>query len=218
MPYPTGCDVSTWIRRMVPGAKCCSRRRSALDVPHRNRQTIDREIGRRAERDERAAFRDEAGEVLDADLADAAAVFRPDAFGVEAVDDLARRLIGQDDRVEALPQSAAADVGVVNGRRRELVLLEHPARPALVDVAAGPGRVQRRSAASAAGARRRRGTSGARRGRLRRGDVQAELLAPAPRSARAATPLTVTCDGRSNATRAPPFSSRLIAIAVSAPA
>ena len=38
--------------------------------------------------------------------------------GVEAVDDLPRLLVGEDDRVEALPQLAGADVGVVDRRRR----------------------------------------------------------------------------------------------------
>ena len=38
-------------------------------------------------------------------------------------------------------QLAGADVGVVDRRQVELVLLEHPARPAFVHVAAGPRRV-----------------------------------------------------------------------------
>ena len=190
---------------------------SALEVPDRDRQPIDREVRRGAERDQRAAVRDEAGEILDAGFADAAAVLGPDALGVEAVDDLARRLIGKDDRVEVLPQAAAADVGVVDGRRRELVLLEHPARPPFVDVAAGPGRVQPDRAASEAGAMMRPEPPTALDGGCVAATFRPSSRASASIRSRG-TPLTVTCDGRSKATRAPPFSSRLIAIAVSAPA
>ena len=179
---------------------------------------------RRAQRDERAALGDEALEVVDAVVADAAAVLGPDRQRVEAVEDLARRLVGQDDRVEPLPQAARADVGVVDRRRRELVLLEHPARPALVDVAAGPRRVQ-------PDARRADGDRAGRVGDGRGVDAGGHRDADVTRRrvdhvaadvldadfGRDAVSTRRSCDGGSNASRAPAFSSRFIAIAVSAP-
>src|SRR5439155_23299601 len=66
-----------------------------------------------------------------------------DRVRLEAVDDRARILVRDDDRVELLPQLARANIRVVNRRQGELVLLEHPARPALVHVAAGPRLIHR---------------------------------------------------------------------------
>src|SRR5260221_11728621 len=109
-----------------------------LQVAHRNRQLLDREIARFAHRDERSALGDELFEVVDAGLADAAAILGANGRRVEAVDDPARILIGDDDRVELLAQLAVANLRVVDGRQVEFVLLEHPARPALVHIAARP--------------------------------------------------------------------------------
>ena len=64
-----------------------------LDVPHRKRQAIERQIRGSAERDQRTAVGDEADQILDALLADPAAVFRANRIAAKAIDDLARRLI-----------------------------------------------------------------------------------------------------------------------------
>ena len=115
----------------------------ALQVAHRHREPIDRQIRGRAKRDQRAALRDESREVLDAGLADAAAVLGAHRRGVVAVDNVAWRLIRKDEHVVEAPEPAAPDVGVVDRRDLELVLFEHPPRPPFVDVAPGPRRVHR---------------------------------------------------------------------------
>ena len=61
-----------------------------LQVLHRNRQLLNRQVARVPHRDQRAAFGDELLEVLDAGLANAASIFRADRRRVEAVDDGAR--------------------------------------------------------------------------------------------------------------------------------
>ena len=111
-----------------------------LQIPDRNRQAFDDEIRSRAKGDERAAGRHELLKTLDARLPDAAAILGADRERAEAIEDIARVLIGQHNRIKPLPQSAGPDVRVVDRRHGEFVLLEHPAGPAFVDVAAGPGR------------------------------------------------------------------------------
>jgi CRP-like cAMP-binding protein len=75
-------------------------------------------------------------------VADAAAILRADRVRGEAVDQFARRLVRQDDRIELLAQAAFANLTVVNRGDAELVLFQHPPRPAFVGVAARPGIVQ----------------------------------------------------------------------------
>ena len=118
-------------------------RQPFLQVPYRDRQLLDREIARVAHRDERAAVGDELFQVVEPRLADPAAILGPDRVRLEPVDDRARILIRDDDCVELRPQLAGADVRVVDRRQVELVLLEHPPRPPLVHVAAGPRLVHR---------------------------------------------------------------------------
>src|SRR5439155_4352969 len=118
-------------------------RQPFLQVAHRNRQPVNREIACAAHRDERAAVGDELLQALDARLADPAAILGTYRARLVAVDDAPRILIGEDGSVELLPELAAASVGVVDRRETELVLLERPARPPLVHVAAGPRLIHR---------------------------------------------------------------------------
>src|SRR3989441_2382952 len=113
-------------------------RQPSLAVRYGTRQPLDCEIAGAPHEDERAAVCDELPQVGDAGLADAAAVLGTDRGGLVAVDDLARTLVSEDNRVELLAQSAGADLRVVDRAGPELVLLEHPPGPAFVHVAAGP--------------------------------------------------------------------------------
>ena len=110
----------------------------ALQVLHRQREPIDRKIARVAHHHQRAAGRDERLQRVHAVLTDAAPVLRPRRRRLAARQDAGRLLVGEDDGVEPIAQRAGLDVRVVERRVRELVLFEHPARPALVH-AGGPG-------------------------------------------------------------------------------
>ena len=81
---------------------------------------------------------DEVAQGIGTELAEAADVLRWIRFLVVvllrvALEDVLRLLLRQDDRVEALAQAALADVGVVQRRVGQFVLVEDPAHPALVD-------------------------------------------------------------------------------------
>ena len=108
--------VSTSSRRIAPGAKCWSRVSPFFRFRTGIGSSLDRQVAGVAHRDERAAVGDELLQVLEAVLADAAAVLGTDRRRVEAVEDVARILVGEDDRVELLAQLAGADVGVVDRR------------------------------------------------------------------------------------------------------
>src|SRR5581483_11764587 len=60
------------------GSEVLVPRQSFLQIPHRNRQPLDRQVARIAHRNERSTVRDELLETVDAGLADAAAILRPD--------------------------------------------------------------------------------------------------------------------------------------------
>jgi len=96
-----------------------------------------------AHRDQRAAGGDELLELPTPASPMPPRVLRPNLIRVVAVDDPAWILIGDDDRVEALAQLAGANVGRCGSRSVELVLLEHPPRPSLVHVPAGPRLIHR---------------------------------------------------------------------------
>ena len=117
---------------MAPGAKCWSRVVVRLRSFTAERQLVDQQIRGVAQRDQRAAIGDELLQGVQAGLAEAAAILLDDGLVVEAVEDGAGALVGEDDGVELLAQLAGLDVLVVERGVVELVLLEHPARPALV--------------------------------------------------------------------------------------
>jgi hypothetical protein len=98
-------------------------RQAPFAVPYWNRQPLDCEIAGAPHHDERAALCDELPQVVDAGLADAATVFGTDRRGLVAVDDLARTLVGDDNRVELLAQGAGANLRVVDRTRLEFELL-----------------------------------------------------------------------------------------------
>jgi hypothetical protein len=102
---------------IAPG-RSAGRASTSLEVMHRDRQVFDGQVARVAHGDERAAVRHELLQLLHAGVADAAAIFGLIA-GV-GCDDVARVLIGDDDRVELLAELAGADVGVVDRRQVEL--------------------------------------------------------------------------------------------------
>ena len=109
IPKPIGCCVSTSTRRMVPGAKCCSRVRSLLRLRTGTGNLRNRQIRGGAERDQRPAIVDELPSAprrrrrrfrRDTRAGSSLAVFP------SMID--ARLLIRQDDRVVLLAQSAPA--------------------------------------------------------------------------------------------------------------
>jgi hypothetical protein len=121
------------------GGEVLVARQPLLQVAHGDRQLLDREIARVAHRHQRSTVGDELLQLLETRLADAAAIFGTDARRLVAVDDVARGLIGDDDRVEFLAEPAGPDVGVVDRRQVELVSLELSThRVQFVHVAAGP--------------------------------------------------------------------------------
>jgi hypothetical protein len=82
-------------------------------IADRQVELIDEHVAGRAHGDERAALGHEAVEVADPDGPESTAILRTDRQRIKAVQHLARRLVRQDDHVEALAQTALADVGVV---------------------------------------------------------------------------------------------------------
>ena len=89
-----------------------------LEIAHRNREAIDREIAGAP-----SVISVPPSATNCCSCSTPASPMPPRysgriGAGVEAVDDLARRLVGEDDRVEALPQLAGADIGVVDRRVR----------------------------------------------------------------------------------------------------
>ena len=84
---------------------------------------------------------DEIAQRLRAGFADSAGVLAGDGARRHAIHNLARVHFGEDDGVEAIGEMAVLQVGVAHEGEGELVLLEQPARPAGIDVAA-PGFVE----------------------------------------------------------------------------
>src|SRR4029453_11454992 len=112
---------------------------TCLEVLHGNPEPLDGEIGGGAKGDERAALSDELAERLNTLIANAATILGADILAGRAINDCLGRLVGENDRVVAITESACTNVGVVERRRRKPVLLEHPAGPSFIHVSTAPG-------------------------------------------------------------------------------
>ncbi len=111
------------------------RREPARDVAQRRAQQRHRQLARGIERDQRAAGVDELPKHVGAVHAQPANIRRRASFRRHDRSSMrSAPMIGQHDRVEALPQAALLDVGVGDVLELELVLFEQPPRPAFVDV------------------------------------------------------------------------------------
>ena len=93
------------------------------------------------ESDERTSIRDEFAQRLNALLANATDVLTRYRTWRETVQNLTGRSIRKNDGVETITQMAGLHTAIVNGDGRESVLLEYPARPALVNIGC-PGAVE----------------------------------------------------------------------------
>ena len=109
-------------------------------VGHRQTQSIDRELRRVAERDQRTALFDELAQRLNTFIADASRVATRDSAGLHPFDNLPRGHLGNDDRIELRPQVSSLHVVVVQNREGEMELFEDPLGPAFIDIAC-PGLV-----------------------------------------------------------------------------
>src|SRR5205809_6982007 len=93
---------------------------------------MDSEAARFVKRDQRAAVVDELPERLAAIGTHAARVRRGIARR-QPLQNLAWRLIGEDNHIELIVQLARADDRIDERRVRHLPVVEHPARPALIE-------------------------------------------------------------------------------------
>ena len=168
-------------------------------VPQRQPERHDREVRRVIPGHDPAAALDEPAQIRGAVDADAADVLVGHRARRVAVQDLVFGLVGKQDHVEL--RQVAADVVVRQVLERELVLLQQPARPALVHV--------REPALIQADARRAQRTRVAGSASSARNMTPSSL--PCCCTTSRATPVRSSCDRRSPRRFAPAFSSRLIA-------
>ena len=100
-------------------------------ILHRKLECLDGVVARLVERDHRTTVLDEGAERRGTRRTDA--TFQRIGIGAtRSTGDGARLLVGYDDRIEPRAQITGADVLGRDGRKGNLVLVENPARPALV--------------------------------------------------------------------------------------
>ena len=116
-------------------------------VAERRAELVDEQLTAPSHGDDRPAGFDEFAQTLQAGLLDPAFIFRRNVVGRLSGQDLLRSHVGKDDDVEIAGRVGGAQVLGMDRLEGKLELLQNPARPAFVRVAA-PRLIEGRARAS----------------------------------------------------------------------
>src|SRR4051812_15641328 len=101
-------------------------------------EPIDREVGCLAERHQRTALHHEAVKVPHPFFSDSAVILGANRRTIQSIYYFAGSLAWDDHHIEPVAQLTLADIVVMELRHVELVLLQNPTRPPLIDVFSSP--------------------------------------------------------------------------------